>query len=63
MTYAIQIFDNNHKNVGELMTASLTDIMSLLNKGMHVVDKATGREFDINTVCQMIGVSDGAIAV
>ena len=63
MTYTIQIFDGNHKNVGELMTASLTDIMALLNKGMIVVNKETGQEFTQSDVCSMIGVSESVTTV
>ena len=61
MTYAIQLFDNTHHIVGELMTASLSDILTYLNKGLIVIDKTTNQEFDKETVAQMIGVSDDAV--
>lgn len=63
MTYAIQLFDQTRHNVGELMTASATDILTFLNKGLIVVDKATGQEFNKETISAMIGVSESVISV
>lgn len=63
MIYAIQIKDSTNKNVGELMTASISDILALLNKGMIVTDKNTGHQFTIEEVSSMIGVSDGLVMV
>jgi hypothetical protein len=61
MTYSIQIYDNKHEVIGELMTASVSDILKLINKGFHVVDKLTGNELTEAQLTSMIGVSDGLI--
>lgn len=61
--YAIKIVDANGKNVGELMTASLSDIMSLMDKGMTVIDQNTGMEYTKEGVCSMMGVSEGVMVV
>lgn len=61
--YAIDIIDSSGKHVGELMTATPSDIVSLLNKGMTVIDKSTGHQYELNEVCSMIGVSEGIVTV
>ena len=61
--FAINIEDENGKHVGELMTASLSDILSLINKGMTVIDKESGEVYTPDQVCSMMGVSDGLVAV
>lgn len=62
-THSIQIFDNNHKSIGELMTATDTDIMKFINKGFVVIDKITGQPIVFETVNQTVGVSDGVIDI
>ena len=49
------------KPVGELMTASSTDILSLLNKGMMVIDQNTGQSITEEQVCSVIGVSESVV--
>ena len=61
MTYNINILDENHQHVGDLMTASASDITRLLDKGMIVVDKITGQEITREMLMATIGVSDGMI--
>jgi hypothetical protein len=61
MTYNINILDENHQHVGDLMTASVSDITRLLDKGMIVVDKITGQEITREMLMDTIGVSDGMI--
>lgn len=61
MTYSIKIIDSMGKPVGELMTASSTDILSLLNKGMMVIDQNTGQSITEEQVCSVIGVSESVV--
>lgn len=61
--YAIKIIDTNGKAVGELMTASLSDVLSLMDKGMTVIDQNTGTPFTREGVCSMMGVSEGVMVV
>ena len=63
MTYSIQILDNHGNLIGELMTASLSDVMKFINKGLTVVNKLTGQPISTETVNQTIGVSDGLIDI
>ena len=62
-THSIQIFDNNHKSIGELMTATDTDIMKFINKGFIVVDRITNQQIILESVNQTVGVSDGVIDI
>ena len=41
-TYSITILDQSGKKIGELMTATQTEIMQFINKGFTVVDRSTG---------------------
>ena len=43
------------------MTASDTDILTYLNKGLKVIDQKTGEEYTQESVTDTIGVSDGDI--
>lgn len=61
MTYNINILDENHQHVGDLMTASAGDIIKLLDKGMIVVDKISGNEITREMLMNTVGVSDGMI--
>lgn len=61
MTYNINILDENHQHVGDLMTASVGDITKLLDKGMIVVDKISGNEITREMLMNTVGVSDGMI--
>jgi hypothetical protein len=61
MTYNITIMDANHKHVGDLMTATQSDIINLLNKGMIVINQMDGSEITKETLMDTVGVSDGLI--
>jgi len=61
--YSIQILDGNNKSIGELMTASPSDILKYINKGFKVIDKSTGSELTESFINSTIGVSDGIIDV
>ena len=63
MTFIISILDNNHKHVGDLQTATMEDIKNLLNKGMIVINQMDGTEITMESLNNMIGVSDGLITV
>lgn len=58
MTYSITILDKNGKKIGELMTASNSDIMKFINKGFTVVDNSNGTQFTLESVSSSIGVSE-----
>ena len=53
--------DANHKHVGDLMTATQSDIINLLNKGMIVINQMDGSEITKETLMDTVGVSDGLI--
>jgi hypothetical protein len=59
MGRAIQILDENQKLIGELMTASDTDIVKYIAKGLRVVDKKTGEVITEADITPCMGVSDG----
>lgn len=61
MTRAIQIFDEKNKLIGELMTASDSDVLKYLAKGFVVVEQKTGEVLTEAVVSQGIGVSDGTM--
>lgn len=63
MTFIISILDNNRKHVGDLQTATMEDIKNLLNKGMIVINQMDGTEITMESLNNMIGVSDGLITV
>lgn len=61
MAYAIKILDDKNKLVGEMMTATYTDIAKFINKGFHVIDKTNGQEITLEQMDETVGCSDGAI--
>lgn len=63
MTHAVKIMDSNNKPIGELMTASDTDILTYLRKGFVVIDMKTGAYLTEEDITSEFGVSDGAILV
>jgi hypothetical protein len=64
MTYSIKILDTSNNIVGELMTATPSQIQTLINKGMKIIDIHTNSELSLNDVinADTIGVSDGLIS-
>lgn len=62
-TYSINIIDKQGKLVGELPTATPMQILSFINKGFDVIDKATGMQIPEEVLTSTIGVSDGVIDV
>lgn len=64
MGTAIKILDKDNKVIGELMTATTSDIDKFINKGLKVIDINTGQE--ITGTCSntdTFGVSDGFIDI
>ena len=61
MTYNVKILDSNRKHVGALMTASVQDIINLIDKGMIVVNVMDNMEFTKESLMNTVGVSDGLI--
>lgn len=62
-THSINIFDRNHKKVGELPTATDTEILKFINKGFVVEDMGSGKEITEASITTGIGVSDGLINI
>jgi hypothetical protein len=63
MTYNVKILDSNRKHVGALMTASVQDIINLIDKGMIVVNVMDNTEFTKESLMNTVGVSDGLIGL
>lgn len=63
MTFSIKILDASDNIVGELMTATPSQIQTFINKGMKVIDIHTNSELSLNDVINVdtIGVSDELI--
>ena len=62
MTYAIKILDNSNMIVGEMLTASKSQVEQFINKGMKVIDIHTNSELTISDlISDSVGVSDGLI--
>lgn len=57
-SYSITILDRNGKKIGELMTATQSDIMKFINKGFTVVDNSTGMNMTSELMSSTIGVSE-----
>lgn len=57
-SYSITILDRNGKKIGELMTATRSDIMKFINKGFTVVDNSTGMNMTSELMSSTIGVSE-----
>lgn len=62
-TYSINVLDKDHKKVGQLMTATDTEILKFINKGFFVEDMRTGQEITESSITTGIGVSDGLINI
>ena len=60
-TYAIRILDQCHKQIGELLVASISDVRKYIAKGFIVVDITTGMELTDEQMLAQVGVSDGVI--
>ena len=60
-TYSIIVLDNQGKKFGELMAASQTEILQLINKGFTVIDRTTNQRITQEAMVDTIGVSDGCI--
>lgn len=63
MTYSIIILDSAGKKLGELMTATQTEILQYINKGFTVIDRTTNQPITAESISATIGVSDGVINV
>jgi hypothetical protein len=61
MEYSIRILDDKQKLVGEMMTASYSDIAKFINKGFTVIDTTTGSEITMEQLDPSVGCSDGAM--
>lgn len=59
--YSIRILDNNQKIIGEMMTATCSDITKFINKGFIVMNVETGEQITLESMNDSLGVSDGAI--
>lgn len=60
--YAIKILDKvTNKIVGELMTATPAEIMTLIGKGFTILDISNGEEITMEFASSQVGVSDGVI--
>lgn len=58
---SIKILDQQHQPIGELMTATNTDILAYLAKGFIVEDRRTGQPITEADVSSSLGVSDGEL--
>ena len=63
LTYAIKILDQTDHLVGEMMTASYSDVSKFIDKGFKVIDITNGSEISKEDLDKTIGVSDGAMIV
>lgn len=61
MSRSIKIVDNNQQLIGESMTATNTDILQYLTKGLTVIDKKTGDVITESDITSTMGVSDGEL--
>ena len=50
-SYSITILDRNGKKIGELMTATRSDIMKFINKGFTVVGQYIGARVPVDIRC------------
>lgn len=63
MKYSIEILDQNNKKIGELPTATSSEVLQFINKGFIVIDRMTGQQLTELNVTSSIGVSDGLIDI
>lgn len=63
MKYSIEILDQNNKKIGELPTATSSEVLQFINKGFIVIDRMTGQRLTESNVTSSIGVSDGLIDI
>ena len=63
MRYSIEILDQNNKKIGELPTATSSEVLQFINKGFIVIDRMTGQRLTESNVTSSIGVSDGLIDI
>ena len=61
MSRSIKIVDNNQQLIRESMTATNTDILQYLAKGLTVIDKKTGDVITESDITSTMGVSDGEL--
>lgn len=61
--YSIEILDKSGKKIGELPTASPTEILQFINKGFVVMDRMSGQQLTENQMSSIIGISEGLINV
>lgn len=61
MSRSIKIVDHNQQLIGESMTATNTDILQYLAKGLTVIDKKTGDIITESDITSTMGVSDGEL--
>lgn len=63
MSREVRIYDGNQQLIGELMTASNTDILKYLAKGLVVVDQKTGNVITESEMTNELGMSDGSVVM
>ena len=61
--YAIKILDNDQKIIGEMMTASYSDITKFISKGFTVINIETNEKITLESMTDTMGVSDGGIVL
>jgi cobalamin biosynthesis protein CbiD len=59
--YSIRILDNDQHIIGEMMTATCSDITKFINKGFTVMNIETGEQITLESMNESLGVSDGAM--
>ena len=60
--YEVDIFSGNTK-IGELMTASASDLLKYLHKGLTVIEESTGMQITEDMLNGSLGVSDGCVCL
>lgn len=60
--FEVDIFSGSTK-VGELMTATIEDLLKYLKKGLTVVEKCSGNPITEDMLNNMMGVSDGCMVI
>ena len=61
--YSIKIYDSKGTLIGELPTASASDIMRYINKGFIIKDVNTGQPITMDDLNTSVGCSDGFIDI